>query len=452
MKKLLTLAALALALQVQAQTNPAITSWIQNTTGITGRHYVSGNPTPISDTARANVKWVVYSSDYAYIKTSGIPAYVIGPYQDGNPSQAVGRNYLFKIPLNPRANTSTLTSVGLGQTGVLINGVPIYNYADARSYNNGGIWHQNAIVFEKAGFDCAKGHPSPIQTGPPGGPPSTRGSYHHHQNPSAFDAARVSLSNVCDVYLADGLYVPDSSQHGPLIGFAFDGFPIYGAYGYANANGTGGIKRMTPSYRMRNITARTSLTTGPLTSSQYGPTLAAQALGSYSEDYEYVAGSGDLDEHNGRFCVTPEYPQGIYCYFAIVDADGNSVYPYIIGSTYYGVVETANLPVQGSQNPTNVTVTGPVTTYTAPVTAAAPKASLKLTAYPNPAQDVLVVQVAQPNRQAQLVELLDLTGRTVRTQVLHPGSTMVYFDTQALYAGTYLLRVEGSTQRVVIGN
>ena len=36
--------------------------------------------------------------------------------------------------------------------------------------------------------------------------------------------------------------------------------------------------------------------------------------GTFTADYEYVAGSGDLDECNGRFGVTPEYPQGIYYY------------------------------------------------------------------------------------------------------------------------------------------
>ena len=42
-----------------------------------------------------------------------------------------------------------------------------------------------------------------------------------------------------------------------------------------------------------------------------------------TQDYEYVAGSGDLDECNGRFGVTPEFPNGIYHYY-ITDA-----FPYI---------------------------------------------------------------------------------------------------------------------------
>ena len=52
------------------------------------------------------------------------------------------------------------------------------------------------------------------------------------------------ISTICDPDDADGLYSIDSTQHSPLIGFAFDGFPIYGAYGFMNADGSGGITRI----------------------------------------------------------------------------------------------------------------------------------------------------------------------------------------------------------------
>ncbi|MBU3740778.1 MAG: YHYH protein [Candidatus Kapabacteria bacterium] len=366
-------------------THPAITSWMLNTTGITGRHYVRGNPTPIVDTAKANCQLVQYSDNNAYVRCNGIPAYVIGPYLDGNPSTAVGRNYLFRIPLKPQVNSGVKTVVGLGHVAVLINGVPIYNYADARSYNNANIWHQNAIVFERAGFDCAKGHPAPIQTGPPGPGGGTQGQYHHHQDPSAFNIAKVKMSDVCDMYLADGLYVPDSTKHGPLIGFSFDGYPIYGAYGWVEVGGQRVVKRITPGYRLRSITDRTTLADGTkLTAAQYGPSIAQAALGSYAEDYEFVEGLGDLDVHNGRFCVTPEYPDGTYAYFATIDADGNSVYPYVIGPTYYGVVATDNFAVPGpGSTSTNVKITEQVTTYVPNTNTTDPSVTITSTAVLN---------------------------------------------------------------------
>lgn len=430
--------------QTFAQMNPAITNWMINTTGIKGRHYIKNNSTPIQDTASANVQLVQYSADFVYVSCSGIPAYVVGPYMDGNPSQAIHNNYTVKIPLKPQpAPSGSNTAVGLGVTGMLVNGVPIFNYSDARSYQNQGKWHQNAIVFENTGFDCAKGHPQ------------QQGGYHHHQNPSAFNVAKVVNSNICNPYLADGLYIPDSTMHGPLIGYAFDGYPVYGGYGYSNANDPkSGFKRMIPSYQMRNISARTTLPDG---TSAVGPAIGAAVpngpggsvtavLGAYAEDFEFIQNSGDLDEHNGRFCVTPEYPNGTYCYFATIDANGNSVFPYVFGPTYYGVVPSTK---------TKVVITEKTTIYTPSNTGLVNPGASKMSVYPNPANDLLVVQCQSASTRNRTVTLLDMSGKEIATQILFQGSTMCYFDTQTIYPGYYILRIADLdqiyTEKVVIG-
>ncbi|NBX28750.1 MAG: YHYH protein, partial [Chitinophagia bacterium] len=334
MKKYILLClGIALVFQASAQTNPAITSWLRNTTNILGRHYVSGNSTAIQDAVPANVQTVQYSATSVYISTTGIPAYVTGPFLDGNPSLASNQNAIFKIPLNPTQNTGTPTPTTGGNIGIFINGVALFDYRDGVSWNNAqqklcggpiqppcmgdGLWNRDAVVAERVGFDCAKGHPA-------------MGNYHHHQNPSAFKLDLNVISTVCNLYDADGLYVIDSSKHAPLIGYAYDGFPIYGAYAYKNLDGTGGIVRMKSSYRLKTMTTRTN---GPAVNSTY-------PLGLFKEDYEYIApttGQTDyLDAHNGRICKTPEYPNGIYCYFATVDANWNSAYPYVVGPTFYG--------------------------------------------------------------------------------------------------------------------
>ena len=46
------------------------------------------------------------------------------------------------------------------------------------------------------------------------------------------------------------------------------------------------------------------------------PSTNTYAMGTCTQDYEYVAGLGDLDECNGRTGVTPEFPKGIYYYVA----------------------------------------------------------------------------------------------------------------------------------------
>jgi len=433
------IAGVAAALHMQAQTGPVFTSWLINTTGITGRHYISGSSTPVSDTYPANVQSIEYATANVYVKSSGIPSYIVGPYLDGNPSLATNNNHIFKVPRNPAPNTGTHTTTPLGSIGVFINGVPMYDCKDAFSYKastgtnvqmGDGVWNRDAIVAERTGFDCAKGHPSPIFAGGPGGT-LVGGTYHHHQNPTAFNLDIVPVSSVCDLYLADGLYSINSGTHSPLIGYAFDGYPVYGAYGYANSDGTGGIVRIKSSYKLRSITARTHYADG--TDVADGPAVSSTfPLGIYREDYEYVAGYGDLDEHNGRFCVTPEYPSGTYCYFATVDANWNSAYPYIIGPTYYGVVS-------GGKVNSITETTMPYTPPTAVTTMK--KGSLDATIFPNPAGDIIAIQIQGILTTDVNMTLYDITGRQISTSRINQGSTIAYIDARTLYNGDYVVRL-----------
>ncbi|MFA6149927.1 MAG: YHYH protein [Chitinophagaceae bacterium] len=423
------------AQNIQAQTNPAITSWLHNTSGINGRHYVAGNSIPFDDADSANVQSVHYSAASAYVKTKGIPAYITGPFLDGNPSLASNQNAIFKFPLNPTKNTGTPTPTTLGNIGVFINGVALFDYRDGVSWKNAtstlcggpikpacmgdGVWNRDAVVAEKSGFDCSKGHPA-------------MGNYHHHQNPSAFKLDLTVISTICNLYDADGLYVIDATKHSPLIGFAYDGFPIYGAYGYKNVDGTGGIVRIKSSYTLRSITARThyadgtDVTDGPAVSTTY-------PLGYFREDYQYTTPSSPdyLDEHNGRFCVTPEYPAGTYAYFCTVDDQWNSAYPYAVGPTFYGNVTAAKVTA----------ITEPVSTYT-PTTKINDKAidQLSINVFPNPSSDLIAIQFNDIIRENINIELFDINGRLVQQTQLNQGSTIAYFDTRTLYNGNYIIR------------
>lgn len=424
-----------------AQTHPAITSFIQNTSGLKGRHYVRGNSTPIEENVPANVQSVQYSDNWVYVKATGVPAYITGPFLDGNPSLATEQTGYFKIPLAPVRNTGTPTATTPGNIGVFINGVALFDYRDGVAWNTntnalcggpgnppcaGGMaavqaWNRDAVVAERRGFDCAKAHPA-------------MGNYHHHQNPSAFNLDKAVISNVCDLYPADGLYVIDPAKHAPLIGFAYDGFPIYGAYAYKNTDGTGGIARMRSGYRLRNITTRThhadgtDVADGPAVSTTY-------PLGYFREDYEYVASSEPdvLDVHNGRFCVTPEYPQGIYCYFATVDDSWNSAYPYAVGPTFYGVKSAAKV----------TTINESVRVYTPTVSSALDeqKTDRQVAVFPNPAGEFIAVQVGGVLAEKADIELFDLSGRLMQKSAIQAGSTIGYFDVRTLYPGIYLVSV-----------
>ncbi|MEO8235062.1 MAG: YHYH protein [Flavobacterium sp.] len=434
---------LTLGISSFAQTNPVITGWLRNSTGITGRHYVSGNPTPITDSPLANVQTVQYSTLWSYVTTNGIPAYITGPFLDGNPTLATSQaGAIFRFPLAPTQNTGTLTATSGGNIGIFKNGVALFDYRDGVSYklstgsNAGGplggtgdgVWNRDAIVAERGGFDCSKAHPA-------------GGNYHHHQNPSAFNLDLTVLSTVCNTYPSDGLYVINPTVHSPLLGYAYDGFPIYGAYGYTNTNGTGAITRMKSGFSLRNITTRTVLYDG--TNVTDGPAVSATyPLGLYREDYEFIANASPdyLDIHNGRFCVTPEYPSGIYCYFTTVDANHNSAYPYVVGPTFYG-------------NKTG----GKVASIAEPVTTLSTndfiKNDLKVVIYPNPAQDFIAIQSQMAENNLK-IELIDELGKVIKESKILQGSTLSIIETDEIYNGIYFVKIsDGSifkTYKIII--
>jgi hypothetical protein len=97
-----------------------------------------------------------------------------------------------------------------------------------------------------------------------------------------------------------------------LVGWAADGFPIYGRYGYVDANNAAsGTKILKASYQKK------------ATPDAGRPSVTIFPMGTFTQDYTYVAGSGDLDECNGRTGVTPDFPNGIYHYYI------TETYPYI---------------------------------------------------------------------------------------------------------------------------
>jgi len=426
------------------QTNPIITEWLINTTNTTGRHYVNGNSTPVTETTLANVQSVKYSTNNVYISTNGVPSYITGPFLDGNPSLATSQNAIFKFPLTPTPNTGTPTSTTGGNIGLFINGVALFDYRDGVSWKNStsslcggpinppctgdGVWNRDAVLAEKGGFDCSKGHPA-------------MGNYHHHQNPSAFNLDLNILSTICNLYNSDGLYVINPNAHSPLIGFAYDGYPIYGAYAYKNTDGTGGIVRMKSSYQLRNITTRTTSPTG--TTVTAGPPVSTTyPLGYFKEDYEFVAHTEPdyLDVHNGRFCITPEYPNGTYCYFATVDANHNSYYPYAVGPTFYGNKVAAKV----------TSITEATTTYNPLSTPEEQFVGLQFKGFTSMTGDVIMVQASDIIGQDIPMALYDLTGKCVDQQTLYQGSTIVYFDANALAKGIYIVKMQLGQQQQCI--
>jgi hypothetical protein len=312
---------IAMFISVPLLAQPALTSWRLNTTGATGTYTLQNG---VTGTLTADVQQVQYDATSVYVSASGIPSYAIGPFP-GNPSVPAEQHYVAAFPRTP-VDAATPVATVLGAVGLYVNGVGMYNADDGNSWSNtthsesmqgDHVWHRNAGTVEAVGVDACEGHPQ------------QQGAYHHHE-----------YSPCLGLQLG-----ATTTSHSPLLGFAFDGYPVYGPYGYTSPlDASSGIRRMASSYRLRSITQRHTLPDGTvLQPSQYGPDVdSTYFLSRYLQDFEYVSGLGDLDEHNGRFCVTPDYPEGTYAYFVTLDDEGGAAYPYSIGPTFRGTPNAAN--------------------------------------------------------------------------------------------------------------
>jgi hypothetical protein len=208
------------------------------------------------------------------IRANGLPNHDTGVFPNANnPNTISAQSYDYSFPTTPTQNSNS-TAYSIPQPfGIAVNGV-LFDPLAAEWFNNDPAsgWSKYALSPSvNLGLDSHHAHVMPT------------GAYHYHGIPDG---------------LADML---DAKRHSPLIGWAGDGFPIYLDKGYRKAtNMRSGVRTLRSSFTLKTGTRPS----GP------GGTYD----GTYIEDYEYVAGSGDLDAANGRVQVTPEFPKGTYCY------------------------------------------------------------------------------------------------------------------------------------------
>ena len=235
------------------------------------------------------------------------------------------------FPASPTpANTECET--GLGPVGLWVNGVPVYNWSDATSYNDDGVWNQFAVAFRTDGMDLCYGHAG-------GG----NGQYHHHNY------------NAC-LRQAVG---DEGDGHSPIYGYAGDGYAIHGPYhadgervescwikrdysaGSATGCGADGERSCTFVDEEGIAQGTQTVSAGPDTDDtiQMADNGAGTAVsGIFYEDYYYdpaCTAQGDkyLDEHNGHDHDTLRYH-----YHVTVDDDLAPTFPAVHGPDYYGDV------------------------------------------------------------------------------------------------------------------
>lgn len=132
------------------------------------------------------------------VHTRNIPNHATAKFPGLNPNYIQERDRTYYLPLepvkNPRAiamdKTNSNRALPMGTVGFAINGVSFFNPFD--------MDREEAVNI----MDRCCGHPSPDNL------------YHYHKYP------------VC----VKSPFVDDGEGHSPLIGFALDGFPIYGPY------------------------------------------------------------------------------------------------------------------------------------------------------------------------------------------------------------------------------
>ena len=113
----------------------------------------------------------------------------------------------------------------------------------------------------------------------------------------------------------------DGASVSNIIGWAYDGNPIYGAYGYSDPENTSSNPKLLTSGYTLSVSEVIDRPNGFLN-------------GFFVDDYKYT-NSGDLDENNGRFGKTPEFPNGVYAYFASLKIGTlEPQFPYFIGNIY----------------------------------------------------------------------------------------------------------------------
>jgi hypothetical protein len=227
---------------------------------------------------------------------NGVPSHSVGVFPNAhNPNKIAAQKVSFSTTLQP------LMRAGAGQpvrvAGFALNGVKfdpgtggscpseITSTSTCTMDRGPGQWRMEALgqTTFNFGVDANNAHVQPD------------GSYHYHGLPVGLlnPAARAGTKM-------------------QLIGWARDGYPMYAHYGYSNANSAASsLRKMRGSYRVKTSPDATR------------PPTALVPMGTFMQDYEYVAGLGDLDECNGRFGVTPEFPKGVYHYYV------TETYPYI---------------------------------------------------------------------------------------------------------------------------
>lgn len=232
-------------------------------------------------------------------------------------------DFEFKYRAGSNTNDPELITEETGAIGITLNGVTIFSSLIAEDVL------PVTLTAAPGGFHWnTRENTNDFRIDDLGGrPETTQGQYRYRSGEFIKDMMTNNEFSTASAYIGQSSFGGDNTRHSDghskIVGYAFDGFPIYGPYGYSNpTDNNSPIKQIRSSYR-----EKASETLGRVY------TYSEVPRGSFIEDYEYVDTLGDLDQHNGRYCITPDYATGTYAYFLTFSDTNfdNPEYPYIIG-------------------------------------------------------------------------------------------------------------------------
>jgi hypothetical protein len=322
----------------------------------------------------SSYSWRLITQNLPGVATTGIFPNTVNPYSIKNVNRTFvlpyrgGSNYASPLP-SDRPNQ--------GIIAMSVIGIPIHG-PDTQTRVPGAkasIWTINSLTAGITGNDVYDGTVS------------ANGVYNYVGSSFITNNAWQNIPGF------NGNYV-NVDGHSKIIGWAIDGYPIYGPMGYSNPlDAQSAIVHMTSGYAAEikanrpvdfsvisygSVTKSTQLRLNDAKNIAPGARLSGPSfpgtvtvlsrntntitvdtpitvasnvrlqvtwpLGIFVEDYVYSNNTATLDKFNGRYCVTPEYPDGTYAYFATQDALGAPVYPYFIGNELYGSKEITPPP------------------------------------------------------------------------------------------------------------
>ncbi|MEM1213757.1 MAG: YHYH protein [Planctomycetota bacterium] len=230
---------------------------------------------------------ITTTDTHRVLTANGIPDHATGQFPNrGNPNRISAQSYQFRMPLKP-TEYKTVEAARGHLFGVALNGVPFdpgtAEFYDpdsrrkvSRQRNN---WNYEALSGKlNLGLDRSNAHVQPT------------GAYHYHGIPVGLLKAEAEPKQMT------------------LLGYAADGFPVYGPLAHQDPNDPASpLIKLNPSYQLKPGRRPTGSNNPP-----------GRYDGTFTADWRYVEGAGHLDEANGRNGVTPEYPEGTY-YYVLTD-------------------------------------------------------------------------------------------------------------------------------------